>query len=460
MLIRYLIVQKITAVLAENLLLVTVVLLDPIRSGIEDGGGFAVALYVARALFLVTTFQVFLHLMDVYDFRVNASRWDFTKHLGKGILLGGIFVAAVHFAVPALTTGFGRTTILVFRMSAVVVVWHGLVRIYFNRYVARARVLIVGTGHLARALAVEILRRPELGLSVVGFVDDKEELLGVSIVNPKVIGLTNDLAQVVSDSLVSSIVVELQDRRGRLPTNDLLALKTRGIKIEEATSLYERLAGKIALESLKPSWMIFNEGFDVSRNALLKQEILSLVLSVFLSILLLPLVPFIALLIKIDSRGPVFYKQERVGQDGKIFTIFKFRSMRMNAEKETGPVWAAADGDNRVTRVGKYLRRTRLDEIPQLYNVLMGDMNIVGPRPERPTFVRQLSDIIPFYQLRHSVRPGLTGWAQINYRYGSSVEDAVEKLQYDLFYIKNMSLLLDCIVIFDTIKTVVVCKGS
>jgi exopolysaccharide biosynthesis polyprenyl glycosylphosphotransferase len=220
------------------------------------------------------------------------------------------------------------------------------------------------------------------------------------------------------------------------------------------------LTGKVAVENLKPSWMVFNDGFDVSRRILRQKKILSFAASMILAILLLPLIPIIALLIKIDSRGPVFHKQERVGMNGKVFTIFKFRSMRANAEKETGPVWASASGDSRVTRVGKYLRRTRLDEVPQLYNVLKGEMSFVGPRPERPHFVSQLSEIIPFYHLRHTVRPGLTGWAQINYRYGSSVEDAVEKLQYDLFYIKNMSMLLDGIVIFDTMKTVLVRKGS
>jgi exopolysaccharide biosynthesis polyprenyl glycosylphosphotransferase len=205
--------------------------------------------------------------------------------------------------------------------------------------------------------------------------------------------------------------------------------------------------------------MIFNEGFKVSTSVLVQKQITSFLVSAVLFVLFLPFIPFIALLIKLDSRGPVFHRQERVGQDGKIFTLWKFRSMSEDAERHSGPVWAG-EKDNRVTRIGRYLRRTRLDELPQLYNILKGDMNLVGPRPERPHFVKQLSEIIPFYNLRHSVKPGVTGWAQIKYRYGNSVEDSVEKLQYDLFYVKNLSWLLDLVIIFDTAKIVLVRKGS
>jgi exopolysaccharide biosynthesis polyprenyl glycosylphosphotransferase len=183
-----------------------------------------------------------------------------------------------------------------------------------------------------------------------------------------------------------------------------------------------------------------------------------LAVSLLLLLLLLPILPLIAVLIKLDSRGPIFHRQERIGKDGKVFWLWKFRSMKQHAEHGTGPVWAGPD-DDRVTRVGKYLRRTRLDEIPQLFSVLKGQITLVGPRPERPHFVKQLSEIIPFYNLRHSVKPGITGWAQIKYKYGSSIEDAVEKLQYDLFYIKNMSWLLDIVIIFNTIKTVLLQRG-
>src|SRR5262249_16286375 len=258
-----------------------------------------------------------------------------------------------------------------------------------------------GTGRLARALVTEILKHPHLGLAVAGFVDDDPLLQGKSIVNPKVVGLTKDLPRLVVEKKVQKVIIELQDRRGHLPFNDRHSLKTHGMDIEEATSVYERLTGKIAIENLKPSWMIFNEGFEVSVGLLILKQIVSFLVSGFLLILFLPLFPIIAVLIKLDSRGPVFHRQERVGQDGKIFTLWKLRSMHQDAERETGPVWSSVH-DNRVTRVGRYLRRTRLDELPQLYNILKGDMSLVGPRPERPHFVKQLSEIIPYYKVRHS----------------------------------------------------------
>ena len=244
-----------------------------------------------------------------------------------------------------------------------------------------------------------------------------------------------------------------------MPIEDLLNLKTRGVAVEEATGLYERITGKIALENLKPSWMIFNPGFEVSKSMLLRKRLLSLIVSVLLLAIFSPVILLLLLLIKLDSSGPVFHKQERVGQNGRVFTLWKFRSMHRDAERDTGPVWAV-EGDSRVTRIGRFLRRTRLDELPQIYNVLRGDMSLVGPRPERPKFVQELSEQIPYYHLRHAVKPGVTGWAQINCEYGNSVKGAVEKLQYDLFYIKNLSMLLDFLVVFETIKTVLVRKGS
>jgi sugar transferase (PEP-CTERM system associated) len=244
-----------------------------------------------------------------------------------------------------------------------------------------------------------------------------------------------------------------------MPVEELLALKTRGIAIEEATGMYERVTGKIAIENLKPSWMIFNSGFQVSRSAQFQKRIFSLLVSTVLLVIFSPLMLLLMILIRLDSRGPIFFRQERVGQDGKPFTLWKFRSMSENAEKDTGPVWSTR-GDTRVTRVGRVMRRTRMDELPQLFNIFLGDMSMVGPRPERPHFVKELSTMIPFYHLRHVVKPGVTGWAQINYEYGSSVRDAVEKLQYDLFYVKHMSWLLDSAIVIETIKTVLVRRGS
>jgi sugar transferase (PEP-CTERM system associated) len=319
--------------------------------------------------------------------------------------------------------------------------------------------LVLGTGRLAQELVTEIIRHPELGMRVQGFVGDDPELVGVSLVNPTVVGLYADLPQLVKRHKADRIVVELQDRRGRLPFKELLDFKTRGMAIEDATTVYERVTGKIAIENLKPSWLIFNPGFHVSQWRLTQKRIASIMVSAVLLVLFAPVMLILMVLIKLGSPGPIFHRQRRVGQDGAVFTLWKFRSMYKDAEARTGPVWAEKD-DPRATPIGRFMRRARLDELPQFYNVLVGDMSLVGPRPERPEFVNELSATIPYYQLRHSVKPGITGWAQINYRYANSIEQTTEKLQYDLFYIKNMSLLLDALIMLETIKTVLVRQGS
>jgi exopolysaccharide biosynthesis polyprenyl glycosylphosphotransferase len=236
-------------------------------------------------------------------------------------------------------------------------------------------------------------------------------------------------------------------------------MKLDGVSFDHLASVYEELTGKIAVENLRPSWLIFSAGFRKSRLVQSAKRLGDIAASAVGLVVGAPIMGVVAAAVRLTSAGPVLYRQERVGQHGRVFTVVKFRSMRQNAERGTGAVWAAAN-DTRVTPVGRFLRRTRLDELPQLWNVLKGDMSLVGPRPERPEFVRQLTEQIPFYGQRHVARPGLTGWAQVRYTYGSSVEDALEKLQYDLFYIKNLSLPLDLFIIFSTIKTVLLQRGA
>jgi sugar transferase (PEP-CTERM system associated) len=233
----------------------------------------------------------------------------------------------------------------------------------------------------------------------------------------------------------------------------------RGVKIEEATSWLEKISGKIEVENLYPSWLVYGEGFRRSATFILVRRVISIVISLIGLILALPLLPLIVLAIRLDSKGPVFYTQTRVGKSGRVFKVVKFRTMRQDAEAASGPQWAG-DNDPRITRVGKFLRSSRLDEIPQLWCVLKGDMAFVGPRPERPEFIEWLSKEIPYYGVRHMVRPGLTGWAQVRYKYGSTVEDSREKLQYDLFYIKNASIGLDLLIMFQTVKTVLLRRGA
>jgi sugar transferase (PEP-CTERM system associated) len=275
----------------------------------------------------------------------------------------------------------------------------------------------------------------------------------------QVIGDFSFIHQIASKIKVDRIIVALEERRGRLPTEELLKCRMEGISVEEGTLFYEHLTGKLLLENTYPSFLIFSNGFKKSNfNRVVKTAMDYFLASIGL-IISLPVIALAALAIKIDSPGPILYWQERVGKNGKIFKLAKFRSMRWDAEKETGPVWTA-ENDERITRVGKIIRKIRLDEIPQMFNVLGGEMSFVGPRPERPHFVNQLKNEIPFYEKRLSMKPGITGWAQIEYPYGASKNDAMEKLKYDLFYIKNMSIFLDVGIIFRTIRIILFGKGA
>jgi sugar transferase (PEP-CTERM system associated) len=325
----------------------------------------------------------------------------------------------------------------------------------------RERLLLVGTNTSAVDLAREMFRRRhDLGVEIVGFVDPDPARVGAPVLNPGVIGTVDDIPSIVRARKVDRVVVSLADARGKLPIDKLLEMKLDGVSFDHLASIYEQYTGKIAVENLRPSWLIFSPGFKKSRVLTMSKRLVDIVAAIVGLIVALPLMVLIAIAIRLTSRGPVFYHQNRVGQHGRIFVVHKFRSMRPDAEQATGPVWAAKDGDTRVTPIGAVLRRTRLDELPQLWNVLRGDMSFVGPRPERPEFVTQLKQQIPFYGQRHIVRPGLTGWAQVRYTYGASVEDALQKLQYDLFYVKNLTIALDLFIIFSTVKTVLLRKGA
>jgi len=271
--------------------------------------------------------------------------------------------------------------------------------------------------------------------------------------------LAEPLFDLVVRLKVDLVVIALQDRRDHLPIEELLRCRLHGIPVKEREALYEQITGRIAVESLRPSYLIFNDGFSRSPRTEIVKRAVDLTLAAVGLAITLPAMLAVAIAVRLDSRGPVLFAQERVGRDGLPFTLYKFRSMRSDAEEATGPVWASAD-DPRITRVGRFLRRMRFDELPQLFNVLAGQMSLVGPRPERPVFVDDLARQIPYYHQRHIVKPGLTGWAQINYPYGNTVEDALQKLQYDLFYIKNQSLLFDLSIVFTTIKTVVLRRGT
>jgi sugar transferase (PEP-CTERM system associated) len=457
---RYLALRKFGAVFTETLLLVSCVLASYLFYPHESqGASSGSSPLILKALIIAVIFQLSMHLSDVYAFRGSRLSSKFVLCIFQSLIIAVCILCILFFKTSVLNIGRSVFTLSMVLCSIFLVLWHTMLRLYLRSRPPHTNLLVLGTGNLAREAVREILRHPELGIRVIGFVDDDPLLVGVSIVNPKVVGLYQDLPRLVADNNVDRIVVGLHDRRGKLPIKELLDFKTRGIAIEDATTFYERVAGKIPIENLKPSWLVFNSGFGVSKRALMEKRIFSLLASSILLVLLSPIFLLAMILIKLDSKGPVFFKQERVGQGGRTFMLVKFRSMIQDAEVGTGPVWST-EGDSRVTRVGRLLRRTRVDELPQFYNVFRGDMSLVGPRPERPHFVQQLSEAIPYYPLRHVVKPGITGWAQINYGYASTMEHTIEKLQYDLFYIKNMSSILDGLIVMETIKTVLVKKGS
>jgi sugar transferase (PEP-CTERM system associated) len=314
------------------------------------------------------------------------------------------------------------------------------------------RVYVLGTGERALRMVQGLRQNPEFGVELASWTGKIEGAVTRESV-------AAHLMETVHKYNVHRVIVAMPDRRGMIPMQELLDLRTNGIKIEEATSWLEKMSGKIEVENLYPSWIVFGEGFRRSSFFTLTRRTISVCISSIGLILAAPLFPIIMLLIRLDSKGPVFYSQTRVGKGGKVFRVVKFRTMRVDAEDGSGPKWAG-DNDPRITRVGKFLRSSRLDEIPQLWCVLKGDMAFVGPRPERPEFVDWLAREIPYYRVRNIVRPGLTGWAQVKYKYGSTVEDAREKMQYDLFYIKNASIGLDLLIIFQTVKTVLLRRGA
>ena len=275
----------------------------------------------------------------------------------------------------------------------------------------------------------------------------------------QIIGNCSMIHEIASQGNVDRIIVALEERRGRLPTEELLKCRMEGISVEEGIAFYEHLTGKLLVERAYPSFLIFSNGFTKSTFDRSVKAAMDYFLSSVGLIISLPIMALVALAIKIDSPGPIFYRQKRAGKNGKILKLLKFRSMRNDAEKETGPVWAK-ENDGRITRVGKILRKLRMDEIPQMINVFRGEMSFVGPRPERPHFVEQLKKEIPFYEKRLAAKPGITGWAQIEYPYGASKNDALEKLKYDLYYIKNMSIFSDLSIIFRTIKIVLFGRGA
>jgi sugar transferase (PEP-CTERM system associated) len=403
--------------------------------------------------------QLCLYYNDFYDLTLVHSNRELVVRLLQAVGAASIVLAALYFAVPALMIGDGIfvSALLVFVVG--ILGWRLLFNTITRSFHLEERILVVGTGAAARKVTRQILDQRDFAYRVIGFIDEDRSRIGERIVNPGIVGTPADIPRLIAEHQIDRIIVGLSDRRGKLPVEELLHAKMAGIRVEDATTTYERITGKILIDDLRPSWLIFSDGFRVSRLARWMKRGIDLALSIAMAILAIPAILLTAAAIALESGLPVLYCQERVGENGRTFTLCKFRSMRKDAEPAGKPVWAK-DGDDRITRVGRFIRKTRLDELPQLWNVVRGDMSFVGPRPERPFFVAELAKEIPFYQQRHAVKPGITGWAQVKYRYGASIEDATEKLRYDLYYIKHLSIFFDLTIVFDTVKVVLFRKGA
>jgi sugar transferase (PEP-CTERM system associated) len=409
-------------------------------------------------LLVVLSILIGLYLHDLYSDIELKSRIILLQQL--------CLVMGIAFLTQGLVSYVDRNLRIPLRVMALgsslammaIFIWRNLFSAYVAQVVGRDRLLLVGDSPVLVDIARFIDSHPEKGMVITGYVGDFPDK-GALLPGGKVLGPVASLREIVGATGSSHIVVGMFERRNCMPVNELLELRFGGNIIEEAASAYERVCGRVCVKELRPSQLIYSGELGPRRQTLLYQSISNLLVAAIGVVVTAPLMLIVALAVRLSSPGPILYRQIRVGMDGVSFTLYKFRSMRADAEAQSGAVWASKD-DPRVTRVGRIIRKLRVDELPQLFNVLKGEMSIVGPRPERPEFVKTLSSRIPYYRQRHCVRPGITGWAQINYRYGDSLEDTIEKLEYDLFYIKNMSISLDTYIIFHTLKTMLTSRGA
>jgi sugar transferase (PEP-CTERM system associated) len=409
--------------------------------------------FAPQAIVFAGTLQVCFYCCDLYNLNALGGRPERLLALGQALGAGYLLLGGIYFVFPDLLLGRG----ILFITAALIPAFLILSRAALDRVWHAARkenVLILGTDRLACAVAREFGLRNDLQIQLVGFVSAEHAgRADSSLAGRPILGSADELVAIVAQYRIARIVVALDDRRNTLPVSELVRLRIRGIRVEDATTAVSALTGRVWLETLEPSWFMFSDGFRRSRVTLFVKRVIDLACGMAGLIVSLPIMVAVAIAIRLDSKGPVIYRQTRVGWRGKWFEVLKFRSMRVDAEAGIGAQWAASN-DTRVTRVGHYLRKYRLDELPQFINVIRGDMSFVGPRPERPEFVENLRKHISYYDERHTVRPGLTGWAQVSYKYGSSTEDAARKMEYDLFYLKNMSPFFDCAIIFDTVRIV------
>jgi sugar transferase (PEP-CTERM system associated) len=447
-----LLISEILLVFSAFILATYVILdVDPTIYLLYEGG-------MASIVLVLLSIVIGLYLHDLYSDIFVKSRIALLQQLC--LVIGIAFLTQGFIAYLSRNLRMPIHVMVLGSFLALTAIY--LFRIFFSAYalrvVGRDTLLLVGGSPVLEEIAQYIVDHPEKGLSVSGYVDDFHEP-GFQLPGAPVLGPMQSLRKIVERTQPGRIVVGMFERRNRLPVGELLNLRFAGHIIEEASTAYERVCGRICLNELRPSHLIYTGELGPSRTALVYHQFANFMVAAIGLILTSPFMLITALAVRFSSPGPILYRQVRVGLNGVPFTLHKFRSMRVDAEAGTGAVWASKD-DPRITSVGRIIRKLRLDELPQLFNVLKGEMAIVGPRPERPEFVKTLSEQIPYYHQRHAVLPGITGWAQINFKYGDSLEDTVTKLEFDLYYIKNMSASLDLYIIFHTLKAMLLSRGA
>lgn len=411
-----------------------------------------------RFFVVILACEVVLYYSDLYNPQNLLSHVEVLVRMVQALGAACVILAVLYYISPELSLGRGIAALAAPLILMLMVASRFILDASGKLLANPERVLVMGTGPNAIAVVKEIIAHPELKLKVVGFLDERGENIGKSLVNPGIIGAVRDVESIVRDREVDSIILSLTERRGNMPVSELLHLKFGGVEVEDVHSFIEKVTGRIHLEHLSPSWLILSDGFRKSQFLYAVKRIIDIVVALIALVLTLPLMIIVGIAIWLETGSPVLFRQERTGFKSRSFRIMKFRSMCHKAE-EGGPVWAAND-DARVTRIGRFIRKYRIDELPQIFNVLKGEMSLVGPRPERPHFCELLEADIPFFGLRHTVRPGITGWAQVKYQYGASVEESKTKLEYDFFYIKHMSMGLDLAILFETAKVMIYGRGA
>jgi exopolysaccharide biosynthesis polyprenyl glycosylphosphotransferase len=424
-------------------------------SGLTRFGNFykAFTIYQLSVTILVTTYLVNFYIFKLYESHQRFKSTYFISRFVIAVSFGFLFTALLSYSVPLLKVGRGIALLSAIYILLFVPLWRFIFEDFIAIGFSRKRVIIVGAGHSGRYIC-DVLKNKR-DYEIVGFIDDDVTKHDSPIHGVSVLGGADVLLSMTKNRLVDAVIVAITHEKTSTLWDVLLAVKMSHIEVVDVAYLYESLMGKIPVSHLRMGWIVFSSFSAISKHLYLQgKRYFDIFLSMFGLIVSLPVMFLVVLAIKIDSRGPVIYKQSRVGENGKEFLIYKFRSMEIGAEKKDGGLYTSTN-DARITRVGKFIRKVHFDELPQLWNIFVGDMSIVGPRPEAVNLSKNYAESIPYYSLRHAVKPGLTGWAQVRYSYSASKESAFEKFQYDMFYLKNMSFFLDIQIVLKTISVIV-----